>query len=170
MFTRGEWNVEVPQDPDHYYWGEEFSVTVRSFTWGYDLFLPNQPLVWHLDHRGGAPRRHWEHGEAVVRGRNATAIERLRKLVYSDASGGLGPYGLGHVRTLREYEVYAGLDLKGKRGHPDVFTGANPDPVTIRSEADWERCLTWDDYIERQNTRSHATRALATDERGSDLS
>ena len=38
-FSRGVWNVEVPQDPEHYYWGEEFSVTVRSFTWGYDLFF-----------------------------------------------------------------------------------------------------------------------------------
>ncbi len=169
VFTRGEWNVEVPQDPDHYYWGEEFGVTVRSFTWGYDLFLPNQPLVWHLDHRGAPPRRHWEHGEAVVRSRNTTAIERLRKLVYSDGSEGLGPYGLGRARTLRDYEIYAGLDLKGKRAHPDVFTGANPNPITIRCDADWARCLTWDDYIKRPDTRSETPAPAASNDRGSHL-
>lgn len=48
-FTRGQWNVEVPQDPDHYYWGEEFSISVRSFTWGYDLFLPTE--VAHRDQK-----------------------------------------------------------------------------------------------------------------------
>ena len=66
-FTRGQWNVEVPQDPDHYYWGEELNVTVRSFTWGYDFFLPTEVVVWHMDHRDGPPRRHWENGEEVVR-------------------------------------------------------------------------------------------------------
>ena len=141
-FTHGAWNVEVPQDPDHYYWGEEFNVTVRSFTWGYDLFLPTEVVVWHLDHRHGPPRRHWEHGDDVVQARNAVAFERLRRLVYSDEGHTLGPYGLGRARTLRDYEVYAGFDLARRRAHPDVYTGANPDPVTIHGPADWERCLT----------------------------
>ncbi len=30
VFTLGSWNVEVPQDPEHYYWGEEFNLSVRS--------------------------------------------------------------------------------------------------------------------------------------------
>jgi len=142
-FSRGQWNVEVPQDPDHYYWGEEFSVTVRSFTWGYDLFLPDEVVAWHMMHRGGSPRRHWEHGEDVVRRRNEVAFERLRRLIYSDQGHSLGPYGLGRVRSLRDYEIYAGFDLENKRAHPDVYTGANPDPVTIRSDADWARCITF---------------------------
>jgi len=150
-FTRGEWNVEVPQDPDHYYWGEELNITVRSYTWGYDLFLPSEVVVWHMDHRGGPPRRHWEHGEAVVQARNAVAFERLRRLVYSDEADSLGPYGLGPVRSLRDYEIYAGFDLRNKRAHPDVFSGANPDPVTIREPADWDRCLTWSEVEAQRN-------------------
>lgn len=145
VFTRGQWNVEVPQDPDHYYWGEEFNVTVRSFTWGYDFFLPTEVVVWHMDHRQGPPRRHWEHGDDVVRARNAVAQERLRRLLFADNADSLLPYGLGHARSLREYELYAGLDLARRRAHPDVFTGANPDPVTIRSPADWDRCLAWEE-------------------------
>jgi len=148
VFTRGEWNVEVPQDPDHYYWGEEFSITVRSFTWGYDLFLPSEVVAWHLMHRT-APRRHWEKGEEIVRHRNAVAFERLRRLVYSEEGHSLGPYGLGRFRTLREYEIYAGFDLRQKRAHPDVYTGANPDPVTIRCDDDWNRCLTWEEAQRR---------------------
>ena len=141
-FSRGQWNVEVPQDPDHYYWGEEFSITVRSFTWGYDLFLPREVVAWHMLHRHAPPRRHWEHGQAVIQQRNAVAFERLRRLVYSGEGHALGPFSLGHVRSLRDYEIYAGFDFRNKLAHPDVFTGANPDPVTIRSESDWARCVT----------------------------
>ena len=142
-FSRGQWNVEVPQDPDHYYWGEEFSITVRSYTWGYDLFLPSEVVAWHMLHRHAPPRRHWEHGEAVVHRRSSVALERLRRLVYGGEGRALGPFGLGNVRPLHDYEIYAGFDFRKKRAHPDVFTGANPDPVTIHSEADWARCLTF---------------------------
>lgn len=142
-FTRGQWNVEVPQDPDHYYWGEEFSLTVRSYTWGYDLFLPDEVVAWHMLHRHAPPRRHWEHGEAVIQRRNEVAFERLHRLVYGGDGHGLAPYGLGPVRSLHDYETYAGFDLSAKRAHPDVFTGANPDPVTIRADADWSRCVTF---------------------------
>jgi hypothetical protein len=144
-FSRGQWNVEVPQDPDHYYWGEEFSITVRSYTWGYDFFLPREVVAWHMLHRHGPPRRHWEHGDEVVQRRNRVAIERLHRLVYGGEGHALGAYSLGRIRSLRDYEIFAGFDLARGCAHPDVFTGANPDPVTIRTDADWNRCMTFDE-------------------------
>jgi hypothetical protein len=144
-FSRGQWNVEVPQDPDHYYWGEEFNITVRSYTWGYDLFLPREVVAWHMLHRHAPPRRHWEHGEDVIQRRNAVAFERLRRLIYAGEGHALAPFGLGHARSLRDYELYAGFDFQRKRAHPDVFTGANPDPVTIHGAADWSRCVSFDE-------------------------
>ena len=84
VFTLGRWNQEVPQDPGHYYWGEEWSLTIRSFTHGYDLFLPEEIVVWHMLHRSGPPRRHWEQGQDVVNRKNAIAFERLRMLIFSD--------------------------------------------------------------------------------------
>jgi hypothetical protein len=152
-FSRGQWNVEVPQDPDHYYWGEEFNITVRSFTWGYDFFLPREVVAWHMLHQEAPPRRHWEHGEAVIQQRNAVAYERLRRLIYSDGGFGLGPYSLGRKRTVREYEIFSGFDFTAKRAHPDVFTGANPEPVTIHSESDWAKCITSEE-ASKQNTRA----------------
>jgi hypothetical protein len=145
VFTRGRWNVEAPQDPAHYYWGEGFNITVRSFTWGYDLFLPTDVVAWHMDHRKGPPRRHWEQGEDIVRNRNQEAMDRLRRLIYAASPNSLGPYGLGPARTLRDYEIYAGFDLQRRRAHPDVYTGINPDPVTIRTDEDWDRCLTFEE-------------------------
>ncbi len=144
-FSRGQWCAEVPQDPDHYYWGEEFNVTVRSFTWGYDLFLPSEVVAWHMLHTDAPPRRHWEHGEEVIQQRNKVAYERLHRLIYSAGGHDLGPYSLGRARSVHDYEIYAGFSFQSKRAHPDVFTGANPDPVTIHSEADWAKCITWDE-------------------------
>jgi len=145
-FTRGVWNVEVPQDPGQYYWGEEINVTIRSFTWGYDPFLPSDVVAWHMEHRDGPPRRHWEHGEEAIQRRNAEAYARLDQLLSSHERPLPGPYGCGRLRTLGDYEIYAGFDFRAKRAHPDVFTGANPDPVTIRSAADWEQCLTFREF------------------------
>jgi len=148
VFTLGRWNTDVPQDPGHYYWGEEFNLTVRSFTHGYDLFLPDEIVVWHRNFEQ-PPRRHWEHGEDVVRERNRVAFERLRMLIYSDDGDEqrqLAPFGLGNLRTKREYEVFAGIDFTRKIAHPDVYSGRNPDPVTIRSERDWDRCLSFEEH------------------------
>lgn len=149
VFTRGAWNAEVPQDPQHYYWGEEFNLTLRSFTSGYDLFLPSEVVVWHKLHRGAPPRRHWEHGDDVVRRRNATALSRLACLLFGPDRSGLGRYSLGRERSLRDYEIYAGFDFTRRVLHPDVLSGANPDPVTIRTAADWERCGTFAELKQR---------------------
>lgn len=141
VFTSGEWNEAVPQDPEHYYWGEELSLTVRSWTSGYDLFVPSEIVVWHRMH-ATPPRRHWEHGEAVVEAHNAVAFDRLAALIYGKSACELGRYGLGSERTLRDYEIYAGFDFANKRAHPDVFSGRPPDPVTILRPSDWRRCVT----------------------------
>ncbi len=145
-FSRGIWNVEVPQDPGQYYWGEELNVTIRSYTWGYDFFLPTEVVAWHMQHNDGPPRRHWEQGEDVVERRNREAFARLEQLLSSYESPLPGPYGFGRVRTLRDYEIFSGFDFRAKRAHPDAFSGANPDPVTIRSPSDWESCVTFEEY------------------------
>jgi hypothetical protein len=151
VFALGSWTDEIRQDPEAYYHGEEFALTLRSYTHGYDFFLPDEIVAWHMEHRDGPPRRHWEHGKDVVTAKNHVAFERLRKLAYSDDpqdQRDLGRYGLGLQRRLRDYEWYAGMDLKNKKAHPHTYTGQNPDPVTIKSEADWDDCLTYKRYRE----------------------
>lgn len=149
VFTHGIWTDEVRQDPEHYYWGEEFALSLRSYTHGYDFFLPDSIVAWHMEHVNSPPRRHWENGSAVIAAKNATAFERLRLLAYDRNSEGqvvLGRYGLGSRRSLDDYQRFAGIDLAGKRAHPDVFVGRSPDPVTIKQDSDWADCLTFDAY------------------------
>ena len=145
IFTLGLWTDEVRQDPDHYYWGEEFALSLRSFTHGYDFFLPDKIVIWHMEHVKSAPRRHWEHGSTVIASKNKIAFDRLKKLAYTQDPAeqkSLGRYGLGRRRTLAEYERFAGIDLINKRAHPDVYIGRGPDLLTINDDADWAKCMT----------------------------
>lgn len=149
VFTLGAWTEEVRQDPEHYYWGEEFALSLRSYTHGYDFFLPDEMVIWHMLHTNAPPRRHWEHGQDVIAGKNLVAFERLRILAYGDdpqERNELGRFGLGDKRSRRDYECFAGMDLHNKRAHPDVFCGRCPDPMTIKSDADWDSCMTFEAY------------------------
>jgi glycosyltransferase involved in cell wall biosynthesis len=149
IFTLGKWTEEVRQDPEHYYWGEEFALALRSYTHGYDFFLPDAFVAWHMEHVKGTLRRHWEHGEDVVAAKNAVAFDRLRKLAYSEDpedARSLGRYGLGSVRSRAQFERFAGIDLGNKRAHPDVFLGVPPNPITIASDDDWADCVTFEGY------------------------
>ena len=59
MFTLGQFNKEVPYDPNLYFHGEEITLAVRSYTHGYDLFIPNKIVAWHEYTRKGRVR-HWD--------------------------------------------------------------------------------------------------------------
>jgi len=158
VFTLGAWNEEVRQDPQHYYWGEEFAVALRSFTCGYDFFLPDSAVVFHMYHPDEPPRRHWEHGSHVVQSKNEMALRRLRHLAFGegeDEQARLGRYGLEKARSLAEFETFSGMDLKNKKAHPDVFLGVPPDPVTIKSPSDWDVCLSFDDYQDQKSAKEN---------------
>jgi hypothetical protein len=46
----------------------------------------------------------------------------------------LGEYGLGDVRTHRDYELYAGINFKERRLHDDTISGINP---PINDDTEW---------------------------------
>ena len=46
-FTYGIHCIECQYDPELYFTGEEISLSVRSYTMGYDLFHPHRTLLWH---------------------------------------------------------------------------------------------------------------------------
>jgi len=58
-FTLGQFCKEVPHDPNYYFHGEEISIAVRAYTWGYDLFHPHKVIAWHEYTRKGRTK-HWD--------------------------------------------------------------------------------------------------------------
>ena len=109
-FTLGSFAKEVQHNPDFYFHGEEISITVRAFTKGYDLFHPHRVVIWHEYTREGRTKQWDDDKEWYKKNENAHLLNRkLFGMDGLDQEGHEGKYGLGDVRTLRDYEEYAGL-------------------------------------------------------------
>jgi hypothetical protein len=108
VFTQGDWLLEVRNDPEHYYTGEEFALSIRSYTHGYDIFIPSQIMSWHLSRPN-----HIHHFKVLDGNKNhIKAMEQLHKLIFG---GNLGEYGLGNQRTLEQYEEFAKINIKERK-------------------------------------------------------
>ena len=109
-FTLGSFAKEVQHNPEFYFHGEEISITVRAFTSGYDLFHPHRVVIWHEYTREGRTKQWDDDKEWYKKNENAHLLNRkLFGMDGLDQEGHDGKYGLGNVRTLREYEEYSGL-------------------------------------------------------------
>lgn len=113
-FSIGDFVLEVPHDPQIYFHGEEPSIGIRAFTHGYDLFHPHRLAVWHYYGRpvSKGNRRHWD--DSNISQLVDNSYKRFRELlgVWGQGTPDFGPYGLGRVRTLDQYERYAGIRFR----------------------------------------------------------
>jgi hypothetical protein len=111
-FTVGQFCKEVPHDPNYLFHGEEISIAARAYTWGYDLFSPHKPVVWHEYTRQHRPRKSWDDInqwwqwdiDSLARNRRLLNIDGER-----DDTEDFGEFGFGTERTLEAYEQYAGV-------------------------------------------------------------
>jgi len=138
-FTLGSHCVEVPHDPEFYFHGEEISLAVRSFTHGYDLFHPHLVIAWHEYTRKGRTK-HWD-DHKTWHLRNTASLARNRRLLGVDgeqSDGDFGRYGLGSVRTLDDYQHYAGIRFHDRAVQTSTLAHHPPsDPLTTNEDADW---------------------------------
>ena len=121
-FTIGDFAKEVPHDPEYYFLGEEISISARAYTWGYDLFHLHKVLIWHEYGRDNK-RKQWDDDKNWPV-RDSFSHARNRKLFGIDGEVcdiDFGPYGFGPVRTLADYENYAGIDFKRRRVHRHTY-------------------------------------------------
>ena len=115
-FTTGDFVKEVPHDPEYYFHGEEISIAVRAFTWGYDLFHLHNVIIWHHYTRKGL-KKHWDDNGEWWKNNDASHLKN-RKLFSMDGEvydpEEFGIFGFGPERTLEDYERYSGISF-GKR-------------------------------------------------------
>ena len=115
-FTLGQFCTEVPHDPNYYFHGEEISIAVRAYTWGYDLFHPHKIVAWHEYTRKGR-KKQWDDDSQWVE-KNVSAHKRNRALFGIDGECRCGNnfkgYDFGEERTLQDYEAYSGLRFKDR--------------------------------------------------------
>ena len=141
-FTTGDFVKEVPHDPEYYFHGEEISIAVRAYTWGYDLFHPHKTVIWHEYTRKGRTKQ-WD-DDKTWGGKNASSHKRNRKLFEMDGEVkdiDFGIYDFGKVRSLLDYEKYSGLSFK-KRAVQKYTLDNNLAPNPILSDEEFEQSFT----------------------------
>ncbi|MFI8718742.1 GlcNAc-transferase family protein [Stenotrophomonas sp. NPDC077464] len=153
VFSPGSFIREVAQDPSHYFATEEVIMTVRAYTHGYDMFHADRVLLWH--YYGNRSPKVWEdHADdqasspppaRTVDERVLGSARRARSLLGldSDSDGRHDTsFGLGTVRTLQEYERYAGVSFSLRGVHESTTAGGEPDESLLDVDgADWEMRL-----------------------------
>ena len=145
IFSEGSFVRECMYDPNFYFRGEEIALSARAYTHGYDFFHPTYTIVWH-EYLREKSNKHWldhvkdngfiEEGEM----RNQKSKKRQRKLFGIDECDiDFKQYGFGKVRSLHDYELYAGLDFKNKKVHKTAHDIRDEyiEPKTL-SEAEWQ--------------------------------
>lgn len=135
-FTLGAFARDVQHNPEFYFHGEEITLAVRAFTHGYDLFHPHRLVAWHEYTRRGRTK-HWDDHASTWGARNVSTHVQCRRLFGMDefrddpaavAEEQRGPYGFGRVRSLEDYERYAGISF-GRRAITDaVLHSREPSP------------------------------------------
>lgn len=142
-FARTEWAKEIKHDADIYFSGEELNLTVRSFTHGYDLFHPHKLIIWHAtmrEERSGMliwDDQHKRGEDWWTKQNNARA--KIRQLLRTEENGyDLTGYDLGTVRTLRDYEKYAGVHFKRRAVQKYTLDNNYPPNPPSASEEEWE--------------------------------
>jgi hypothetical protein len=138
-FTLGRFCHDVPHDPKLYFFGEEPTLAVRAFTHGYDLFHPHRMVLWHHYGRTAFPKHWGDHGQWHFH--DWRSLQRVRQLLGIDGTAcetDFGPYGLGALRSLRDYEVYAGIHY-GLRGVSDhaIDNRPPPEPDARADDPNW---------------------------------
>ena len=141
-FADGIFCKEVPHDPEYYFHGEEISIAVRAYTWGYDLFHPNKIIAWHEYTRKGRTKQ-WDDDKDWGK-RNEACHLKNRKLFGMDNEPqdvDFGIYGFGKVRTLRDYEKYAGLSFKKRAVQKFTLDHNAPPNPQFETEEEFEKSL-----------------------------
>ncbi len=142
LFGPSEFLKQVPIDPHIYFEGDESSHSVRAWTHGWDIFCMNIPLSFHLDDRSTRPL-HWNDIPERSSELSNRSAERFRYLlnmednVSDEALTEIDIYNLGNVRSLKEYEEFAGIDFRNRIIHDQSRWIIKEDALSTPRPAPW---------------------------------
>ena len=127
LFLRSEFLKDVPFDPwlPHIFEGEEMLLSARLWTSGYNIYMPNENICFHLyaEHQNKDSKRplYWQdvNGDTVNHLKKG-AIQRVRYLlgrikieeVPTELRSNLFEYGMGKDRSLDEFYKFIGVDFE----------------------------------------------------------
>jgi len=120
LFSRGMLLNEVPFDPflPNLFVGEEILLTVRAFTSGYDVYTPNQNIVYHYYTRKKEPKFWDDHKnmntkDVILKTKIILGLENDKEKIATDSiKSSIQHYGLGTERSLEEFYKETGIQVK----------------------------------------------------------
>ena len=151
-FGPNKWAKEVRHDPDIFFSGEELNLTVRSYTHGYDLFHPHRCVVWHATMRTERDGMLvWDdqskRGESTFWTTQDAARAKIRQLLGTEDNGyDMTGYDVGTIRTIRDYEKYAGINFKRKSFQKWTTDHKFPPNPSFETDEDWENSFMFSFY------------------------
>jgi hypothetical protein len=106
LFTEGSFNLEIPFDPNIYFFGDDITTTLRAYSYGYDFFHPHRIIAWHLyDRTTRTP--HWDDHvdwfELDMR-----SYERVQRILMGE---NFDSYSRGISRVIQSFEDFIGYKL-----------------------------------------------------------
>ena len=153
-FSRGHFVVQVPYDQylPQIFQGEEMSMTLRGFSFGYDYYAPERNICFHMyavhkfrENRLAVPN--FSENKKLFEGVEDQAMRRLISILginhnnedYQNIDEDM--YGLGKVRSLEIFFATFGIDVKKHTMEDNLcwFVGENMQrvflPHALRSDA-----------------------------------
>jgi hypothetical protein len=174
LFAPGSVVREVPYDPHLYFHGEEITLAVRLWTHGFDLFAPNEHVIYHDYSTDRARPRHWSDNRDWS-ARNQRSLSRARHLLGMERSEDpevlrdMDRYGLGTARTLDEYQRFADIDFAQRHIGERAVDGRFPLAPSAEPHASLLRRRFHSIYM-RNQWRSRASRSGSGSTRASTAS
>lgn len=109
--------ASIKPNKDMYFWGEEILTAVRLYTHGYDLLLPRKQNLYHLYYDSSKREKNQRRqvGEDfpdIIQEIDRKSKYELGKILDNKI---IGPDALGSVRTLEEYQIFAGINFVDKK-------------------------------------------------------
>ena len=122
IFAKSDLIRKVPYDPELYFMGEEFNLTIRYFTNGYNFYHINKKICYHFYGKRDGAKRHWDDNPnwGVIQN---SSYQRLKQLM--DGKD-LGIYSLGGERSVDEFIKFTGIDIINKVISPKTKNGDEP--------------------------------------------
>ena len=120
VFSHSSLIKDIPYDPFLYFTGDEMTLSVRLWTHGWDFFSSNKPLIYHHWGRTKRPMHFKDNLLGAIRF-DKKARRRIRHLLDIELSDDpnvtqdIDKYGLGTIRTIDEYQEYAGINFKEQK-------------------------------------------------------
>tara|TARA_Y100000389_G_scaffold182902_1_gene199901 strand:+ start:992 stop:1879 length:888 start_codon:yes stop_codon:yes gene_type:complete len=112
LFAESSFLKEIPFDPnlDYLFTGEEILHSLRFYTYGYDVYIPNQNILFHYYIRDDNPKL-WDDLKYYKKKLNTLnkVSQALNSKTNNDANKILGYYGLGNIKTIQDFNKYLNL-------------------------------------------------------------